>query len=117
RAGATGACRYARRPRERGLDEGIDVAAEHPGRVADLDARAVVLHEGVRMEDVGADLASPVGGAHLATFLRLGLFLLAHLPLEQPCAKDLHRGLLVLKLRTLVLAGHDDPAREMGDAN
>src|SRR6266704_1594409 len=99
RAGATVACRSARRPRQRGLDKGIDVATEHSG--------PVVLHEGVRVEDVGADLTPPVRRAELAAFLRLRFFLLPHLPLEQPGTEDLHRRLLVLELRTLVLTGDD----------
>src|SRR5438105_9937228 len=111
RADATVACRSAGRPRERGLDEWVDVAAEHADGVADLDTGAVVLHQRVGVEDVGADLATPVGGAHLAPLLRLRLFLLTHLPLEEARAKDLHRGFLVLTLRTLVLAGDHDSRR------
>src|SRR5258706_14298022 len=90
RAGATVVCRSARRTRERRLDERIDVAAKHAGRVADLDTGPVILHEGVGVEDVRADLTSPVRGPHLPAFLGLRRLLLAHLALQEACAKDLH---------------------------
>src|SRR5712691_7194607 len=117
RAGATVGCRSARRSRERGLDEGVDITTEHTSWIADLDAGPMVLDERVRMEDVGTNLAPPVRRAKLAALLRLRLLLLPHLPLEQPRAKYLHRGLLVLELRTLVLARDDDSGRQMSDAD
>src|SRR5690606_27153986 len=40
------------------LDEGVDLAVEDGVGVADLLAGAVVLHQAVGMEDVGADLAA-----------------------------------------------------------
>src|SRR2546428_1116932 len=117
RGGATVACRSARRPRERRFDERVDVAAEHASRIPDLETRPMVLHERVRVEDVGADLASPVGGAELTALLRLRFFLRPHLSLKQPRAEDLHRGFLVLELRALVLARDHDAARQVRDAD
>src|SRR5436190_20288753 len=56
---------------ERRLDERLDIAVQDPLHVSDLDACPVVLHEGVGMQDVAADLAAPVGGAQLAALLGL----------------------------------------------
>src|SRR4029077_24121 len=86
----------ASRPRERRLDEGIDVAVEHARRIADLDAGTVVLHDRVRVEHVGPDLAAPVGRSHLAALLRLRRFLFAHALLEEPRFEDLHRCFTIL---------------------
>src|SRR5919201_2907418 len=108
RRGATVACRSAGRPRERGLDEGIDVAAEHTGGVADLEPGSVVLHERVRVQEVRADLAAPVGRTELAALFGLRFLLLAHAALQETRAKDLHRGLFVLQLGAFVLTGDDD---------
>jgi hypothetical protein len=46
-------------PPDLGLDELIDVAVEHRGGVAGLDARTQVLDDLVRVEDVVADLGAP----------------------------------------------------------
>src|SRR5437868_14427906 len=100
--------------RQRCLDERIDVPVEDTRGIADLEAGAVVLHEGVRVQHVRADLAAPVGGAELAALPRLRLLLLADLSLEQPRAEDLHGRLAVLELRAFVLACDDYPGRQVG---
>src|SRR5205807_1613912 len=82
--------------REGRLDEGVNVAVEHPFGVTDFDPRAQILHLRVGMEHVRSDLAAPVRRAKLATFLGLGLLLLADLTLEESRAQDLERRLLVL---------------------
>src|SRR3989442_13327575 len=58
RGGSFAARRY--RLREGGFDEAIDVAVKHSRRIAHFDAGAEVLHERIRVENVGADLTSPV---------------------------------------------------------
>src|SRR5439155_13120862 len=49
------------------------------------------------------------------TFLRLSLFLLPDLSLQESRTQDLHRGLLVLELRPLVLTRDDDAGWQMSD--
>src|SRR3954462_7016572 len=93
------------RARERGLDEHVDIAIEHPRWVPDLDAGAVVLHHGVRVQHVRADLAPPVRGAHLTALACLLLLLSADPLLEETRLEDAHLGLAILELRSLVLAG------------
>ena len=65
---------------------------------------------------VGADPLAAVDRPHLAAAGggRLGLRLLLG-RLVEPRPQDPHGGLLVLQLRLLVLAGHDDAGRQMGD--
>ena len=57
-----------------------------------------------------AAVCSPLS---LAAFGRFGV----HLPLEQASAQDLHRGFAILGLAALVLAGDDDPGRNVRKAN
>src|SRR3954469_17161602 len=83
-------------PRQRGLDEHVDIAIEHSRRVADLDARAVVLHDRVGVKHVRADLASPIGRAHLAALACLLLLLAADALFEETRLEDAHRRLAVL---------------------
>src|SRR6185503_4298778 len=91
-------------PGERCLDEHVDIAIQHARGVPDLHGGAVVLHHGVGVEHVRADLATPVRRAHLAPLACLLLLLAANPLLEQARLQDAHRGLPVLELRTLVLA-------------
>src|SRR5438067_45055 len=117
-ARTTGARTLGRRlAGERGLDELLDIAVEDPLHVADLDTGPVILHQGVGMEHVAADLATPVGRAQLPALLSLFGLLLEHALLEQPRAQHPHRDLAVLELRPLVLGGRDGARREMGDAH
>src|SRR5439155_1761378 len=67
----------------------------------------------VRLQHVRADLAAPIGRPQLTALLRLLFFLFADPLFEQASTQDPHRGLLVLQLRTLVLARDDDARREV----
>ena len=68
-------------------------------------------------ERVGADLAAERDVALLARDLReLVGALLAH-AFGQARGEDLHRACLVLGLRSLVLARHDDAGGQVGDAH
>src|SRR5438093_222991 len=99
-----------RERREEQGDRGADNRAKHKTERERPEDRSI----GVAT-DYAADLAPPVCGAHFATFLRLSLFLLPYLPLQEARTQDLHRGLLVLELRALVLTRDDDAGWQMGD--
>src|SRR3954470_6772238 len=97
------------------LDERVDVAVEHGLDVAGLEARALVLHELVRLQRVGADLVAERDVALLPRERdQLGVALLP-LALGEARREDLHRARLVLRLRSLVLARHDDAGRKVRD--
>ncbi len=99
------------------LDEGIEPAVEHRLGVALLDPGAVVLDHPVGVQHVGADLAAP-GVVHFQVFERLAGFLaLPDLEVVEPRAEDLHRGRAILDLAALVLAGHHDAGRQVGEAD
>ncbi len=100
------------------MDERVEVSVENALRVADLVPGAVVLDELVRMEDIAPDrLAAEPGVGGTASFLRQrGLPLLLR-PLDKSRLQHPHRGLLVRRLRALVLALDDDATREMRDPN
>ena len=83
----------------------------------DLEGGAVVLDHRVRVQDVGADLRAEVDVLRLAALGGDLLAALGLLALQQLGAQHLHRGVLVGRLRALVLALHDDPARAVGDAH
>ena len=100
-----------------GADEAVEVAVEHALGVAHLEVRAVVLDHRVRVQDVGADLRAEVDVLRLAPLGGDLLAALALLALEQLGAQHLHRRVLVGRLRALVLALHDDPARAVRDAH
>src|SRR5216683_2962409 len=88
----TGASSFGRGPAsERGLDELLDVAIEDALHVTDLDAGAVILHEGVRVQHVASDLAPPVRGPQLPALLGLLRLLLEDALLEQASAQHPHR--------------------------
>src|SRR5215207_8224580 len=96
-------------------DEAVEVAVQHTLRVADLEVRPVVLHPLVGVEEVAADLGSPLGRLLLPTLLPQLLGAVELHALEQAGTQKLHRGRLVLRLRALVLALDDDPAGDVGD--
>ena len=77
--------------------------------------RAVVLDPLVGVEEVAADLRSPGDFLDLAALLGQLFGPFALLQLDQLRAQQLHRHRLVLGLRALVLALHDDPGRDVGD--
>ena len=82
-----------------------------------LDPGAQVLHQLIGLQHVGADLVAPadvrLGGGR---GLRLLLALL-QLRLVKPRFEHRPGGGAVLVLRALVLAGHDDVGRNVGDAH
>src|SRR5918993_3791151 len=104
-------------PAEEGLHEAVDVPVEDGLHVARLVTGAEVLHLLVRRLDVRPDLVAhrrlvrPPRDA-----LQLGPTVLP-LALRQLGPQDLHGPLLVLVLAALVLAGHDDARRQVGDAH
>ena len=97
--------------------EAVEVALEHAVGVAHLVVGAVVLDHRVGVQHVGADLRAEVHVLRLAALARDLLQALALLALDELGAQHLHRGLAVLRLRALVLALHDDPARPVRDAH
>ena len=98
------------------MDEGVEVAVQHALGVSGLVAGSAVFHELVGVEDVAADpfpAETGVGGA--TPLLRQGGLPLLFGALHEPGLEDAHRGLLVRRLRTFVLALDDDPGRQVRD--
>src|SRR5437870_8513708 len=91
-----------------GLDEAVEIAVQDGPGVAELDPRAVVLHQGVRVQYVAAYLIPPLRRPVLPAELLLLLLLLLDAQLEEAGAEDPHRDLPVAKLRALVLDGDHD---------
>src|ERR687889_533652 len=86
------------------VDKTIEVTVEDPVHVRGLFTRAVILHELVRMENVGPDLGSPFD-LGLLPALRGDLLLpLLALQLEEPSPEYPQGHLAVLVLAALVLA-------------
>ena len=96
---------------EEGADEHIDIAIHDGLDIARLDVRAVVLDHRVRLEDVGANLATPLDLLLVALELRELSFLLLHLELKELRAQHLEALLAILELGALILALHDDARR------
>src|SRR6266699_2696063 len=96
-------------------DDRVQVPVEHLVQVVGLEADPVVGDPVLRVV-VGPDPLRPVHGRDLAAALgrrlRVGLLLGGG---QQPGAQDAQRRLLVLQLALLVLAGHHDAARQVGD--
>src|SRR5439155_6479589 len=95
-------------PPQLGLDESLDVAVQDRIDVPDLDARPVVLHQPVGMQDVGADLRAELDVAPLAAEVLDPLLTLAAGALGQTRGQDAHRHRPVLQLRALVLTDRRD---------
>src|SRR5437667_5791698 len=95
----------------------VDVAVEHAVEGVEGQVDTVVGHPALR-EVVGADLLRAVARAdhRLAVGGDLALLLAAR-ALEEPGAQDLERLRLVLVLRLLVLAGDDEPGRQVRHAH
>src|SRR6266542_1006975 len=106
------------RPRalEEGLDEWIEAAIHHGFDIADFNAGAVVLDDLVRVERVAADLAAEGDVLLLAREVGQLLLLLLLVELVETCLEDAHGRVTVPELGALVLAGHHDPAWQVGDA-
>ena len=93
------------------VEVSVDDLVEVVGLVADP-----VIGDPVLREVVGAHALRPVHGADLAAPLRAGLRVGVGLGLrQQPRAQHAQGLLLVLQLALLVLAGHHDPGRQVGD--
>src|SRR5207248_3155903 len=80
-------------------DELVDLAVHHRLHVAGFGTGAGVLHERVGLEDVVADLASPLDLLLAALDRRLLLLLLSPDDLVYLRLQHLHRALAVLQLR------------------
>src|SRR5262245_66432499 len=88
-------------PLELGPDEPVQVAVEHRLRVADLLARAEVLHHRVRVDDVGADLAPEADRLAVAAGARGFRLAPLELLLDQAGAQHREGRRPVLHLRAL----------------
>src|SRR5215218_7067213 len=95
--------------------EPVQVAVEHIARRSRCHAGPQILHELVRLQHIAADLVAPADvGFRGVCGIRLSLALLK-LSFVQPSLELLHRGCAVLVLRSLVLAGDDNPRRNVRD--
>src|SRR5215210_1811618 len=98
-----------------GVDESVEFAVEHPVHVRRLLAGAMILHQLVRVEDVGPDLGPPLD-LGLLPALRGDLLLpLLALQLEEPSPQDAHGYFPILVLAPLVLALSHDARGKVGD--
>src|SRR5271165_3855433 len=114
---ARSAARRADARRQRGGHEGVKVAVQHCRRIAALDAGAKVLHQLVRRQNVAADLMAPADVCLGILGRRRHRLPLLQLGLVEPCLQHRHRGGAVAVLAAIGLAGDDDAARQMGDAD
>src|SRR6185437_12417898 len=97
--------------------QGVEVAIQDAVDVADLELGAGVFAHLIGLEHIAADLAAEIN-VELAVFdLAGGSALLLELVLVEARTQDLHRHVLVLVLRALVLALHHDIGRQMDDAH
>src|SRR2546422_2033318 len=117
-----GECRLTPRGRpaaaqEIGLDEGVDVAVQDILDITSLEARSVVLHQGVRLQDVRADLAAEVDILLGPLFHCTLLVTLSPLEIVQAGPEGFHGHVAVAVLRALVLAGGHDARRKVSDAH
>src|SRR2546427_353155 len=102
--GATGPGRLPASGKKVGADEGVEVAVEDALDISALHGGAVILHEGVGLQDVGANLTAEVD-LLLRTLLRLPFLIApASLQIVQAGPQDLHRHVTIAVLRALVLA-------------
>ena len=101
---------------EAGLDETVQTAIKHSLSVTGFDASTQIL-DSTLIEYIGTNLAAP---AHIGFALfndrRLRASLL-HFEFVQLGLELIHRRCLVLVLRTVILALHDDVRRQMRDAH
>src|SRR5882757_3226049 len=102
---------------EVGADEGGEVAVEDPVDVADAEFGAVVLDEAIGLHDVGTDLAAE-RDVELRFVEPVGFVAaLLNFQVVEFRAQHLHGHFAVLVLAALHLAGHDDSAGNVRDAN
>src|SRR6266850_6769967 len=99
---AAGRCtRTPAAAQEEGPDERIQVAVQNALRVAALEPGAMVLDEGVRLQDVGADLAAEIDVLLRPLLHRALLVTLAALHVVQARPEDFHGHVAVPVLRSL----------------
>src|SRR6266540_1942956 len=96
-------------------NEPVEVPVQDTLGVARLVLGAVVLDELVRVEDVAADLAAEADVLRRAAFLRQLRLALLDRALDEARLEQPQCGLLVGRLRALVLTLDDDPGRQMRD--
>src|ERR1051326_3436940 len=104
-------------PNQVGVDHRVEVAFQYSIDVAHGELAAQVLHQPVRGEHVGADLAAKF-------VFELGVFGLARLlafllqfEIVEPHAELFHGAIAILVLRALILALHYDSGRVVHDAH
>src|SRR5579885_849 len=98
------------------VDERIEVSVEDGLRVSRLVSRSRILDQLVGVEDVRADrLAAEAGVGRSTPFLRQQCLALLLGALDEARAEHPHRGLLVRRLRALVLDRDDDAGRQVRD--
>src|SRR2546423_3623719 len=98
------------------FDEVVEFAVEHALRVAFLDAGAQILVARL-VEHVRADLVPPLDVGLLRRELVLRRHALPELELVEPRLEHRHAFGTIAVLRAVVLALHDDAARDVGDAH
>src|SRR6266496_2380488 len=105
---------FAAKPADLSLDEVVDLSIENRLGVARLDSRTQVLDALVGVQDIVADLGAPAACRLTAQLGHLRRVLLA-LAFKQLGLQDRHGGRAVLDLASLILAGDNDPARQVRD--
>src|SRR5690606_1451983 len=104
----------APQPADPSVDELVDLSVEDSAGVPGLHPGADVFDALVGVEHVVAHLGSPRPRGLTAERGELGLLLLAF-AFQQLGLEDRHRGSAVLQLGAFVLAGDQDPGRQVGD--
>ncbi len=99
------------------MDEGVNVAIHDGLEVGAFGAGAKVLDHLIGLEDVAADLIAPADFAFFAIELFHLRAFFVHDFLIQLRFEDLHGCGLVFVLGALILTGHYDVGREVGDAH
>src|SRR6185437_1718027 len=98
-------------------DERLQRAIEHLVHIADFNARAQVFRHAIGLQHIAPDLRSPPDVQLRVFNLLRGRALLLQFVFIQFRAHHLHRAVLVLVLRALVLATSHQPRRNVRDAH
>src|SRR3954469_1790729 len=98
-----------------GVDEAVQVAVENALGVSDFEIGPMILDELVGMEHVAANRVAAEAHADDTSFLRELLLPFLLRELGQAGSEDPQGGLLVRRLRALVLTLDDDPGGQMRD--
>src|SRR5690606_24149670 len=102
---------------QRRFHEAVEIAIQYGAGVRRLVVGPQILHHLVGLQHIAANLVPP---ADLGLRRRLGIgrrFALLELLLVEARLQHLHRRRTVLVLAALLLAGHHDPGRNVGDAD